>query len=325
MISWQPALDLAGEIVPIARHRPERHAVPAARLEDALDDGLDVLPPRLPRVAHGGCEVVGANGHAVEARNPADGLDLVHSRHVLEERVDDRFLVRAPHVLGGRQPEGLGAPARGEAPRALGRVLHRPHRALGVAEGDDVGHHDRGGADVQVAEDHVGRVHRDADGDRHVVEVGGPHHLLALPLADGPVLGIEEDLVGAAPREHLDQAGGVKLEPRGEHGLAGPELDLDPLAAHERLLESRVKGHPRSSLLDKTRGPGGVTRAGGGARAPPRWPLPTHQSRAELPARRRATRRSARSRSVPRIPRGKKSTTSTNRSPRTSSHRSASR
>jgi len=104
--------------------------------------------------------------------------------------------------------------------------------------------HDGRGADVEVAEDHVGRVDGDPDRHGHVEEVGGPDHLLALRLGERTVLGVEEDLVSAAPGEHLHETGGVKPEPRREHGLTGPELVLDPLAAHDRLLGSRGKGAP---------------------------------------------------------------------------------
>ena len=75
----------------------------------------------------------------------------------------------------------------------------------------------------------------------HVVEVGGPHHLLALPLAERAVLGVEEDLIGPAPGEHLDQTGGVEPEGGREHGPAGPELLLDALAPHGGLLGSSVQ------------------------------------------------------------------------------------
>ena len=92
-----------------------------------------------------------------------------------------------------------------------------------------------------------------ADRDRHVVEVRRPDHLLALRLGDRPVLRVEEDLVGTAPRQHLDEPRSVKLEAGGEHGPAGPELVLDPLAAHdESPWNEGTTGHPRTSLAHGT-------------------------------------------------------------------------
>jgi hypothetical protein len=207
--------------------------VAPACLEHALDDRLDIVAPRLARMAHRGREVVGADGHAVEARNLADGVDRVHACHVLEEGVDDRLLVRAPDVLRRAEPEELGAAARGEAPRPLGRVLHCRHHPLGVGARRDVGRHDRRGPDVEVPQDHVRLVRGHADRDRHVVEVRRPDHLLALRLGDRPVLRVEEDLVRAAPGEHLHEPRGVELEAGGEDRLTGPELVLDPLATHD--------------------------------------------------------------------------------------------
>jgi hypothetical protein len=79
--------------------------MPATGLEHSLDDRLNVLAPRLARVAHRGREVVGADGDPVDPGHAADRVDLIDTRDVFEERVDERLLVGTPDVLGGREPE----------------------------------------------------------------------------------------------------------------------------------------------------------------------------------------------------------------------------